>query len=149
MKESSLNPAVSEAFWFVGRGGWTYMAFGAWTASPKLHFMRVKRGPGIQCGPKRPGPQHAWEKESLMTADTKEQLLEELDQNHQQVLKYKGKLFTIFYDHQIYSSEETCGFQYQPGDKVYCQRIGRPKKLVGTAIDHNTLSREQLLEAID
>ena len=80
---------------------------------------------------------------------SKEQLLAELDQNQQQILKFKGKFFTIMYLDHDYSSEETSGDRYQPGDKVFIKRVNRPKKFAGTAIDHNTLSREQLLEVID
>ena len=83
----------------------------------------------------------------FLTSCSKEQIIEELDLNHQQILKFKGKLFTIMYFDLDYSSEETSGERYAPGDKVFVKRVNRPKKFAGTAIDHNTLSREQLFEA--
>jgi len=85
--------------------------------------------------------------EEFFKSCPKEKLLEVLDENHEQILKHKGELFTIMYYDLDYScpSEETSGDQYEIGDKVYLSRVGHPKKFVGTAIDHNALSREQLL----
>jgi hypothetical protein len=89
--------------------------------------------------------------EEFLESASKEKLIELLDEYRQQAVKYKGELFTIhFEDHDFSAKDYDRGLAaFQPGDKIYHQGFRhRPRKFVGTAVDHNKLTREQLVELV-
>ena len=79
-----------------------------------------------------------------MNSASKEKLIALLDEYRQQVVKHKGELFTIhFEDHDFSAKDYDRGLHaFLPGDKIFHQGFRhRPRKFVGTAVDHNKLTR--------
>ena len=81
---------------------------------------------------------------------TKEQIIEIIEEQSNQVLKHKGEFFLILSYDQDYSSSRRCCDKFDIGDEVYFSggRNG-PRRFMGTVVDMITLSKEQLLAAID
>jgi hypothetical protein len=77
---------------------------------------------------------------------SKEKLIELLRYNELQVIRANRTLSIINWGAEGYSQEDYG--PYEPGKKVYYSAGRGDRHLQGTAVDHEKLSREQLLEAI-
>jgi hypothetical protein len=76
---------------------------------------------------------------------SKEKLIELLRHNELQVIRANRKLSIICWGAEGFSQEDYG--PYEPGKKVYYSSGRGDRHFQGTAVDHEKLSREQLLEA--
>jgi hypothetical protein len=85
-----------------------------------------------------------------LESSTKEKLLKLFhdDYEGQQIVKHGTKFFAIPAYDLDFDGGEFCSYPYSPGDKIFYKKPGHREKNVGTAVDLNALSREQLLDVI-